>query len=67
MSPIDPPYVSFLLRLWLAGDGDQPQWRFSLENPHTGERWGFSSLEELAEFLKGVIAEENQHTGLHSQ
>lgn len=43
---------SFLLRVWRAGDGDQPEWRASLEDTCTGERRGFSSLEELWAFIQ---------------
>jgi hypothetical protein len=53
-----PLYLSYLLRLWLAGDSSQPQWRLSLEDPRTGERQGFNTLEELVEFLKRKIEEE---------
>jgi hypothetical protein len=45
-------YFSFLLRLWLAGDGDQPEWRASLEDTFSGERIGFGSLEVLCEYIK---------------
>lgn len=45
-------YHSFLLRVWLAEEGSQPQWRASLEDPHTGERQGFASLEDLCRYLK---------------
>jgi hypothetical protein len=45
-------YIAFLLRLWLAGDGDQPQWRASLEDPRTGQVQGFANLEEMVEYLK---------------
>jgi hypothetical protein len=44
-------YTSYLLRLWLAGDSDPPQWRASLEDPFTGERKGFASLEALFNYL----------------
>jgi len=43
-------YFSYLLRLWLAGDGDQPQWRASLDDPVTGERVGFASIQVLFAF-----------------
>jgi hypothetical protein len=46
------PYFAYLLRLWQAGDGDQPQWRASLEIPATGEQVGFTSPEEMFEYLK---------------
>jgi hypothetical protein len=44
-------YFSYLLRVWLAGDGDQPHWRASLEDTHTSERRGFATLEAMCEFL----------------
>ena len=44
------PYLSYLLRLWLA-EGDGPVWRASLENPTTAERHGFANLESLFTFL----------------
>jgi hypothetical protein len=54
-----PDYISFLLRLWQVSDegNSEPNaikavWRASLENPHTGERKGFASLEELFDFLR---------------
>ncbi len=47
-------YFSFLLRVWLAGGDSQPQWRASLENPRTGERLGFASLEDLCRYLKQI-------------
>lgn len=56
---MQPDYLSYLLRLWRV-DGDdaaqptanQAVWRASLENPHTGERKGFASLEALFDFLR---------------
>jgi hypothetical protein len=51
-------YLSYLLRLWRAGDATlaldrrEPIWRASLEHPHTGERVGFASLEDLLEYLQ---------------
>lgn len=51
MQPPDAPYRSYLLRLWPAGQGAQRRWRASLENPVTGERLGFGTLERLVAFL----------------
>ena len=59
-------YLSFLLRLWLAGDGGQPQWRASLEDTRSGERWGFPNLEALINFLKMKIELENDPHSLDS-
>lgn len=45
-------YHTFILSLW-AETGTEPLWRCSLENPHTGERRGFQSFDEIAAFLQG--------------
>jgi hypothetical protein len=51
-------YFSYLLRLWRDNDAytdveSTPEpWRGSLENPHTGQRLGFSSLEVLFQYLR---------------
>lgn len=59
---------SFLLRVWLAGDGSQPQWRASLENIRTGERRGFTSLEALSEFLQQIEFEKtDQPEDIHER
>jgi len=52
-TPINPPqkkYRSYLLRLWCEETLDQC-WRVSLEDPRTGVRIGFASLEQLFAFL----------------
>lgn len=48
-------YRSFLLRLWAVSPDEPRVWRFSLEDPHTGERRGFANWERLQEFLKEVM------------
>ena len=35
-------------------------WRFSLEDPHTGERVGFASLEGVLTYVKIALAESEQ-------
>ena len=57
MSASPPPYLSYLLRLWQAGDNDLPEWRLALIDPLTGERRGFASLEEMTTFLRVKMAE----------
>ena len=52
-------YFSFLLRMWEVDGEGVPTWRASLEDPRTGERMGFASLESLFVFLwqqAGVIS-----------
>lgn len=44
-------YRSYLLRLWCAGREETACWQASLDDPYTGERIGFGSLEDLFAFL----------------
>ena len=44
-------YLAYLLRLWQANSNEQTIWRASLENPHTGERHAFGTLDALFMFL----------------
>ncbi len=52
--PDEPPsYHVFLMRCW-EEHSDYPEsdaWRFSLQDPGTGQRRGFASLEALLAFL----------------
>ncbi|MBX2998736.1 MAG: hypothetical protein KF893_09530 [Caldilineaceae bacterium] len=46
---------SFVLNLWQEGGAlpnAPPVWRFSLTVPHSGERIGFRSVEELTRYLQ---------------
>jgi hypothetical protein len=63
-------YYSYLLRLWR--EGEKMGWRASLHDPHTGERLGFASIDELAGHLRkltetapgiGESREVNQRSG----
>jgi hypothetical protein len=54
MSKGQPDYISYLLRVWRS-NGDETAWRASLQNPHTGERIGFASINELCAFLQQQI------------
>jgi hypothetical protein len=49
-----PAYRSYLLRFWQERSEQLPQtfWRFSLEEPLTSRRQGFSSLEALTSWLR---------------
>lgn len=51
-------YQAYMLRLWQDEAGTD--WRASLENPHTGERRGFASLEALFTFLKQRAGQSDQ-------
>lgn len=48
------PYQIFLLSLWaepIHTANGCSVWRFSLENPHTGQRLGFKNLAALVKYL----------------
>ena len=47
-------YLSYLLRLWREGR-DEERWQASLHDPHTGDRLGFGSVDELFAFLQGQM------------
>lgn len=56
-SPINPTeknYCSYLLRLWRSETSDLG-WRASLEDPRTGERVGFATLEQLFAYLMDKV------------
>lgn len=47
-------YHRFILALWQEADppaDDHASWRFSLEDPHTGQRLGFAEFDQLIAFL----------------
>jgi hypothetical protein len=46
-----PNYRSYLLRLWWAEDDATTALRILIEDSATGQRTGFSSLEDLVAFL----------------
>jgi hypothetical protein len=47
-----PRYFAYMLRLWR--DDEHSPWRATIEDPHTGHSAGFSSLEQLFEFIAGT-------------
>jgi hypothetical protein len=52
-------YISYLLRMWQDSSDEElscpkeAAWRATLQSPHTGDRVGFASLDDLFDFLKG--------------
>jgi hypothetical protein len=61
-----PRYCSYLLRCWEeqgAREAGQAAWRFSLEDPHSGERHAFSDLERLTEFVRRRLASDAEQEG----
>lgn len=59
---LPPQYHTYLLRCWQErsnqAEGVLKVWRFSLENPHTGQRRGFASLEALLASLQTDLVED---------
>ena len=51
MGKEQPDYISYLLRIWQS-NGNETAWRASLQDPHTSERTGFASIDELCIFLR---------------
>lgn len=49
-------YRSYILRLWEVGTNGQTVWRASLQDAHTGDRLGFSGLEQLNDYLRHLTA-----------
>jgi len=45
-------YRSYLLRLWRVKEGDRDVWRASLQDPQSGERISFATVEALFAFLE---------------
>ena len=48
-------YLAYLLRLWQASGDGKTAWRASFENAHTGERKGFTNLDDLFDFLRQQV------------
>jgi mannose-6-phosphate isomerase-like protein (cupin superfamily) len=59
-------YHTFLLSLWEEAGGGSG-WRFSLENPHTGERIGFRSPDELARYLRDWTGHTTRETHMSTE
>lgn len=57
-----PIYRSYVLTCWAERGHDQT-WRFSLTDPHTGQRCGFASLEALLAALEWEIADTGNVAG----
>ncbi len=63
--PPAPRYCSYLLRCWQERSLRQSAaavWRFSLEDPHTGQRRGFATFEALVAFLRQELWEDAPDT-----
>ena len=55
-----PRYYSYLLRLWLPGEEGDVAWHASLDDPKTGERLGFPTLQALWTYLQELTGEKTE-------
>ena len=48
------PYISYLVRFWWEDTGGEPKegWRGELESIQTGQKWQFSYLNDMVQFLQ---------------
>ena len=55
-SDTPPEYHAYLLRFWeeRGEQGTSAAWRFSLEDPQTGQRQGFADLGSLTAWLEAA-------------
>lgn len=53
-------YRSYLMRLWRSHRQGRTEWYVMLEDPRTGERHGFESLETTMDFLKTELGNDLQ-------
>ncbi len=53
-------YLSFLLRLWQVSKKGNEEWRASLENVKTGEKCGFTRLNDLYAYINLITGDERK-------
>ncbi|TAH48087.1 MAG: hypothetical protein EYC68_22295 [Chloroflexota bacterium] len=67
----NPGYRSFLVRMWIEHSSTHAEnavqestWRFSVEDPRTGERRGFSRFANVIDFLQGQMSSQANNSPL---
>jgi hypothetical protein len=64
-----PRYRAFMLRCWEVRSpdaGGPVTWRFSIEDPNTGQKQGFADLEALVAFLGDELGGPSNRGGVSS-
>ena len=63
-SDTPPEYHAYLLRFWeeRGEQGTSAAWRFSLEDPQTGQRHGFADLASLTAWLEMATKDGGRRT-----
>lgn len=56
-------YIAYLLRLWRESGVGPGHWRASLQDPESGERIGFATLEQLFSYLRQQTADPSKGSG----
>lgn len=56
-------YRSYLLRFWRAREGEHDVWRASLQDPQSGERLSFATLDALFAYLQERLEESSDQGG----
>ena len=59
----EPLRFVLLITMWRERPADARQpavWRFSVEDAHTRERWGFATLEAVVAFLQARMREDRE-------
>ena len=56
-------YYSFLLRLWQVKEDGGQEWRATLENVESGEKRGFTNVEDLLAYLSQVTTKMDETSG----
>ena len=59
-----PNYKHLLIVMWeepTPTEGSEPVWRLRLEDPRTGEKWGFTQVEALTLRLDKILTALKSH------
>ena len=64
LSASNSSYHAYMLRFWPEQTPNETIWRFTLLDPHSGQRKGFHSLDALFGYLTSLTT--NDETSAHS-
>jgi len=63
MAGTDQDYISYLLRLWRVKEEGRDVWRASLQDPQSGERISFATVEALFAYLQEQLEKASHREG----
>ena len=64
LSSSNPAYHAYMLRFWPEQQPGETAWRFTLLDPHSGQKIGFQSLDALFSHLATLTGDDE--TSAHS-